>query len=714
MSTTLPQDMRSKATTGQAGSDQKSLIRTYLFSWEMYLIVAVAAILRLYGLQRTEFDSDQADIFRMAYDALSHHLLVATSNVASLHIYNPPGIIYLLMIPAALSHNPVWAAVMVALLATISVLLTYIFVYRYYGRLAAAFAALLYATAALPIFYSRFIWQQNLLLFFVPLFIMLLFRGAVARRKGWLAPAIFLLGLLIQLHASSVTLAVPLLIAWILAPGTVCWLDIVLGALVTGIIYAPYVLWEVMLHFLDMTILRASTSSQPTFDASALVFYQQFLGPFSLPYNAQSFSGRLAPFVSWLLYVMTALLIIAAVFALVAIIRGRRQESDLVEKRKGPAVLRGLWQWFGNLRAQPYRCGLLVLFAWQAFPLIYLLRHTISLYPHYFIMFMPGPFIFIGILLAAAVQWLSRPGTWQMLTRYGMYTLVVVLVGTQLVASGASVFDITHGNFHDTQLSRPYYNDLTSMQQALHNADQFAQHYHLPHIYAATDAATDTSLRYLEQFTQVPTTTFSENCLVLPDPAQGPALLMSGPYSNLDDAILARFAHVTFLGESAHLGGAPYRFYMVQTLPLLGQTRATFSGDLQLLGSQHLRFQQKTWILTHWNILRNAEPAFRSTYVYDMMNRNGSANLKVDQQHCVFTSLHAGDQLVMSYQLPALDANRAAINIQVTSYDATPLILRPAFLQPLGIAFETYAYVNSPVRLLKTAQGQSDISIAIR
>src|SRR5205807_7448574 len=52
--------------------------------WEIYPILLIAAALRFYKINLTEFDADQATIFSMAYDAVSHGYLVATSNVASI------------------------------------------------------------------------------------------------------------------------------------------------------------------------------------------------------------------------------------------------------------------------------------------------------------------------------------------------------------------------------------------------------------------------------------------------------------------------------------------------------------------------------------------------------------------------------------------------------------------------------------------------------
>src|SRR5579859_4983417 len=84
----------------------RATLFSLLRSWEFYLILGVAFFLRLYHINLTEFDIDQATIFQMAHDAASQRMLVATSNGASIGIINPPAVIYLLMITAAFSSNP--------------------------------------------------------------------------------------------------------------------------------------------------------------------------------------------------------------------------------------------------------------------------------------------------------------------------------------------------------------------------------------------------------------------------------------------------------------------------------------------------------------------------------------------------------------------------------------------------------------------------------
>jgi len=695
----------------------RSQLKVWFSSWEIYVIVLVAAFLRFYGLDRTELDSDQADIFRMAYDATHHGLWVAASNMASIHIYNPPAIIYILMLTAAFSSNPFWAAVLVAALTTFSVLFTYIFTRHYYGRLAGTLAALLYATASASVFYSRFIWQQNFLLFFVPLFIATLFLGAVSRRKGWLFPALFLLGLLVQLHASTVTLAAALLVAVVLAPGTVRWRDLIFGIISVAVIYFPYLLWESATHFQDVTILLAEMKQRSKIDNQAVLLYQQFLSPYPTHVYQHSLFYGLEPFVSWLVFVMTALIIVAGVVALLLFARSRRRDEVVQVQAQGVAKVGGsIRSWWVDVRTHPERCGLLVLLAWQGIPLLYLSHHAIALYPHYFIMLMPGPFILIGLLLARVSVWLRQFGGRVKLLHVGVYLLSGLIILAQFAASAANVLDVTSGRFQDTALSYPYYNDLSSLQQAMHAADQLAQQRHLSHLYVSTDFATETALRYLVTLTQTPATAFSSVCQVLPDPAEGPVAMLLGSHSDLNYQLLSQFASAKLVSLPSHLGGPPFHLYIVQSSGPQKTASTTFPGDFQLLGTRRIPFNNTAWLITHWNILRSVQPAFRTSYVYDITDlSNPDHNARdltyVNKRACTFTSMHAGDQVLMSFPLVGKEATQSSIDVQIQSYSLTPFIVAPRFLKPLGLAFETDFYNYTSQRILRTANGQDRIAL---
>src|SRR5581483_7867730 len=256
-----------------------SLLRSLTQSWEIYLIIFLALFLRLINIDKAIFNDDEVNVFRMAHDALVSGWIPLTSNRASLGNLNPPLVIYFFLLPAAFSANPLWGQVMVALFNTAAVVLTYVFVRRYYGRLAATIAALLFATSAGAWTFSRNIWPQNFLPFFVLLFILCLFRGVVDRRKGWFFWAVLLIGVLYQFHGSSLYLFIPLAAAVFFAYRTIRPRDIALGLLALLVLFTPYLIWESHVNFVDVTLLFSATGQQAHIDSEALRFYLFFIHP---------------------------------------------------------------------------------------------------------------------------------------------------------------------------------------------------------------------------------------------------------------------------------------------------------------------------------------------------------------------------------------------------------------------------------------------------
>ncbi|HEY4034342.1 MAG TPA: glycosyltransferase family 39 protein [Ktedonobacteraceae bacterium] len=456
-------------------------LRSWLLCWEIYPIVLVAAFLRLYQFNTTEFEADEANYFQMARYAVTHGLIPATSNLASINIYNPPASIDLFMLPAAFTNDPLWVAISVAIVMTISVVLTYGFVRCYYGRVAATIAALMYGTLFRTVVYSRSIWNTNLLPLFVLLFVMALFRGVVARRKGWLFPALFLLGLLIQLHATGVLMIIPLGMALLLAPATIRWQDLALGLLSVFVFYFPYLVWEVSSRFYDIHILVQTflhPQQKAVFDNQAWLLYQTLFNPYDilspqnpyhwfkniLPYlDESSMLWQLAPYLTWisilLIYLVIACTIITLVLAVLP--RGISSESSIADTKNraltdGDRVsfggelsdgspLVGMHPWrhvrcyWSRLRNSPYRCGLLVLVCWQVVLPIILAHHSLPLYQHYFLFLMPGPFILVGIILAKTAGWLRNPKKVIIpgyIQRYGTYiTLAGLMMAAQVIGA---------------------------------------------------------------------------------------------------------------------------------------------------------------------------------------------------------------------------------------------------------------------------------------
>jgi 4-amino-4-deoxy-L-arabinose transferase-like glycosyltransferase len=712
--------------TGDKFLMRRHWLYSWLYCWEIYPILLIAAVLRFYMINKTEFDGDQATIFSMAHDAVSHGVLVATSNVASIGIVNPPAIIYILMLPAAFSANPLWAAVMTAFFATLSVLLTYIFVYCYYGRVAATITALLYATAALPIFYSRFIWQQNLLLFFVPLYIFLLFHGAVARRRGWFAPAIFLLGLLFQLHGSALLLIVPLFMALVVAPYTVRWRDIILGLILVILIYAPYMLWEASVHFHDISVLFNTTGRPSRFDAQALVLYQFLLSPYNiLSISPHSLLFPFVPLFTVIWWVTTVLVIVSTLLALGLVFGLRSTPSQVRESHS--VAFRRVRRWWSDFCASPYRCGLSILLCWQIVPLLALVRHSIILYPHYFIMFMPGPFILAGFFIAEAIVWLWRRSRWVIVGRSVLWSGITIIIIAQTIGASVSVVDLTNGNFIDSThtLASFYYNDLNSLQQALSETDQIAQKRHLSHVYIDADNAIIDAFRYLSTQMHTPTTIFSDSCALLPHLAHGPVVLLVGPHSDLTETLLPRFVTASLIATSARLGGPPFHIYLLSAVRQPLTVQHTFASNLQLVGTQSLTFHAPL-LLTRWRFLLSQPSTDGTLYSYTMIpmpniagiappHHNNSANKihhaanQIRTVKCALTSVQAGDQLLVSFQLPSGHPTPLNLKIQASTIKGDEITFG---LSSFTLAFETFRSLHSTQQTLLSDTGSNYVSLS--
>ncbi len=698
-------------------------------TWELYLLVLVTGFLRFYQLNTTEFDQDQAILLRMAHDAITHGLLPTTSNTASIGIAHPAGVIYLFMLPALLNPSPLSGAILVAICSTIAVLLTYFFTRRYYGRLAGTIAALLYATAYKPLVYTRFIWQPNLMPPFILLFFFALFYGVVERRKGWLFPALLLLGILYQMHEISVLLAIPLVVALLLAPHTFRWRDIAFAAIGLVIVFFPYLLWEVYTHFTDLHTILTLAKQHARIDGQALNFYQGFLTPNKLqPADTHVLPHRLTLLFSWLQYAMPALVILGLLSIVFAFIAPRlwgetKTDTGSAEEKSSTESLRpseeqgdrkGLPYMFVNtlqsLQADRYRCGLIILLAWQIVPLLILSRHAIDLHTQYFFMLLPGPFVFIGIFFSHVVNWLRKQKGWLYQTRIVLYALAFLLIAAQTLGSTAWLLDTQYGN-NSNDAFTPYHNDLSSLQQALNDADILAQAQHLNHVYVTTDEATQTALGYLSEQMHTPTTLFdATHCLVLPSIANGPAVLLVGPHSNLADGLVKRFASATLVHTPARLGGTPFHLYLVSSLAEQTTQGPSFGNELQLAtpSAQQLDAAQKSWLVTHWTFLHAQMARLRTNYGYVMV-ATYSNNAAQATNVCTFSTIRAGDQLLFAFVKPASSttATPTPMSIQVKSFMQVPF--NPTYGR---FHMETDTTQSTPWMGLQTTNGKSSVQVS--
>lgn len=665
-----------------------NIIGSLLLSWEIYLILFIAGVLRLFNINRAMFNDDEASVFRIAHDAVAFGLLPLTSNRASLGNLNPPLVVYFLMLPASLSANPLWGQVMVALFNTAAVALTYFFTRRYYGRLAGTIAALLYATSIGAWTFSRNIWPQNFLPFFVILFMFLLFRGVVERRKGWFFWAIVVLGALYQFHGSSLYLLIPLGAAVLFAFKTIRLREIGLAIVALLLLFAPYIYWEIHSHFSDITVILSATKQQATLDTEALHFYLFFLHPTVVsPYldfaahirdthimlpDAQSILMTtplryLHSFIKGSYYLTVLLLVGGIAIAALQVLSPQSFLSPTTSAKER------FVRWWTDFRAAPYRQGLVLLLLWQVVPLLLLSDHSIVLFAHYFIFFLPGQFILIALCVVQIIAFARKhQPRWYLFTRYGMAALAALVILAQLIGCTGDVIDLTTGNFSDHSVSRAF-NDLQDQQNALQEADQLAQQRHIHRIYVMTSWETASAMDYLAGQVKTPIELVdSANCFVLPAPQAGPVVFLAAPDSLTADMMLSQYTDATLVAKPPRLGGDPYKLYVLTAKPEPAPVLGTFTHGLQLLSPTAQLIENSTegqeWLTVRWRILNTDKPAFRTNYGFHFEVAAAASTSPGRSLDCEPTSTWANDQLI-AYQTPQIGRRLPArISIQASTF----------------------------------------------
>lgn len=293
-------------------------------------------------------------------------------------------------------------------------------------------------------------------------------------------------------------------------------------------------------------------------------------------------------------------------------------------------------------------------------------------------------------------------------SRYAVYFIVAFAVIAQFMTATATLVDAAQGyNGHGKT-----FNDLRSLQLALGEADRLAQQRHLNRVYITTNANSETAIRYLAQQMQTPTTLFDDSrCFVLPNAAEGPAVLLVSPYAELTKALLGQFAAATLIDRPARLGAPPFNLYIVSPNAALDKTplHPSFVDNLQLVNvqRQQLNIAQRSWLVSRWDLLRSAQPGPRTTYTYAMTALPNGVNKPVESL-CAFNAMRSGDQLFVAFALPGNAISAASVTIKGLSYTTTPY--NPAF-GPLLL--ETDKTRDSPVKILRTAESKESITIPL-
>ena len=349
--------------------------------WTLIAILVLAAILRLGWPGITEFKKDEAHIAQMALDLAGGRAFPLHGIETSVGLPKAPLSIWIYALPFRLSSNPLSGVLFTGALNVLAVATCWWLARRYWGARAAWIAALLYATSPWAVFYSRKIWEPNLM---SPLVLVYAAAGLLGFLEGkrWAQAAhVLLLVLIVQLHYHAVLVAPLTPILLVLYRRRVHLPALLAGAGLGALTALPF-LWHVLGQQSGVSPGLAAFLSRPAaLDSASLKMWWMLVTGADI----HSLAGdptyleflRRVPGLS-LPQALTGVLAIAAVAW--GLWRGLRRRDD---RAAGAAAVVAIW---------------------SILPILVMLRHSTELYPHYFTSLLPAPFLAVGWLLSKAPE----------------------------------------------------------------------------------------------------------------------------------------------------------------------------------------------------------------------------------------------------------------------------------------------------------------------
>ena len=350
------------------------------------LILAVAALLRMGWPGFTEFKQDEAHLYALALDVAELRAWPLRGISSSVGLPNPPISVYLFALPLVVWKSPLAATLFVGALNTASVALGYWLARRYWGVRVALISAALYAAAPWAVIYSRKIWAQDLVPLFTVAYVATGLLAFVEGRRGWLVAHLALLAVVVQIHLSGVAL-VPLtvlLLVWFRRSVDRRFLLAGLGAAaLTALPIALYGLSRLggLAGASGWLAAHPSVLSTDSLELALMLAQGTQLRGLAGPEAFRAFEASVPNF--------TPLLWLGGLLTLA-----------------GLGLVVGRW-WARRGRARPTGITVgLIVGLWLVLPSLFFLRHATPVFPHYFIILFPAPYLLAALVVdAASTRW---------------------------------------------------------------------------------------------------------------------------------------------------------------------------------------------------------------------------------------------------------------------------------------------------------------------
>lgn len=209
-----------------------------------FLIIALSSIFRLTNLDLVEFKADEASNLLLATRIFFSHPLPYAGVASSVGILNPPFFIYLIIPLTLISLDPKIISFFIALINVLSIGFFFLIIKKYYNQTLAFIASVLIAFSPWSIILSRKIWPPDMVLPFIILCIYSLHKIIVDKKMKFLIILSTSLTLLSQLALTYILFPFFLIIFLLLTNGKISKKYILLGLLIGAIPFLPYLIYE--------------------------------------------------------------------------------------------------------------------------------------------------------------------------------------------------------------------------------------------------------------------------------------------------------------------------------------------------------------------------------------------------------------------------------------------------------------------------------------
>jgi 4-amino-4-deoxy-L-arabinose transferase-like glycosyltransferase len=371
-------------------------------------ILLVAAVARMGWPGLTEFKADEGRLLTMALD-MSDGLFAVRGISSSVGFPNFPMSVWLYSLPLFIWPHPVAATLFTGLLATLAVAVTYWLARRYWGVHAALAAALLFAAGPWAVIFSRKIWAQNLLPFFVVGWAAAAALAFVDGKRPYIVLHLLCLAIAVQIHFAAISLVPVTLLCLVVFRRRISASYLALGALLSLLTAAPF-LWYLWSRWRVEGGLSLSTG-----ESSAVLSLESLSHALTITLGngIQALAGPVFAGQLWwrpvliLVYVVWGLLLLGGVGYLIKLV-------------------------FRRWSLPTTQIGFIWL-AWLFMPALVFLWQWASIYIHYFIAVLPAPYLIAGVGFSRLL-----PGK-RSAIQIVAWVLLVVSAGIQLVTLGATL-----------------------------------------------------------------------------------------------------------------------------------------------------------------------------------------------------------------------------------------------------------------------------------